>query len=110
MRVGTIFLSGVILFFVLNYALAGSYITLDKPGASQTYAHGINGNNIVGWYQDAPGNYHGFLYDGTDWTTLDMPGSTNTKLLDLDGSNIVGIYETASSKGIFYITVQAGLP
>jgi probable HAF family extracellular repeat protein len=39
----------------------GSYTTLDAPGSTQTFAHGINASGqIVGAYDDAGGR-HGFL-------------------------------------------------
>ena len=38
---------------------AYTYTTLDVPGASNTYAWGIDGSNIVGHYQDGSG-FHGF--------------------------------------------------
>jgi len=68
------------------------WITLDYPGSSATHACGIDGANIVGYYFDASGREHGFLYDGTTWTTIDYPGSYGTCPADIDGSNIVGMY------------------
>ena len=38
-----------------------TYTTLDVPGASNTYAYGIDGGNIVGSYSDSSYNTHGFL-------------------------------------------------
>jgi hypothetical protein len=38
-----------------------SYTTLSVPGATQTYAQGINSNNIVGYYENSSGNIEGFL-------------------------------------------------
>ena len=38
-----------------------TYTTLDVPGASDTYAYGIDGTNIVGVFYDGSGNRHGFL-------------------------------------------------
>ena len=46
-----------------------TYTTLDVPGASATYARGIDGNNIVGYYIDGSGNSHGFL------TTIPEPST-----------------------------------
>ena len=39
--------------------LLNDYTTLDVPGASSTYAYGIDGGNIVGRYYDS--SSHGFL-------------------------------------------------
>jgi len=72
-------------------ALAGTWTTLEKPGATETNAYGIDGNNIVGNYvQDDVG--HGFLYDGLTWTTLDAPGAIATYVQSISGNNIVGYY------------------
>ena len=80
-----------------------SWITLDKPGATQASAYGVDGSNIVGYYVDNS-NPRGFLYDGLTWTTLDMPGVNWTEILGIDGNNIVGRYVDASYNwhGILY--------
>ena len=39
-----------------------TWTTLDDPlGTQETFASGISGNNIVGFYEDAAGSIHGFL-------------------------------------------------
>ena len=48
-----------------------TYTTLDVPGATHTNAYGIDGGNIVGYYND--GSYSGFSYDGSTYTALDVP-------------------------------------
>ena len=67
-----------------------SYTTLDVPGATATYAYGIDGGNIVGYYSDDSG-HRGFSYDGSTYTTLDVPGAVDTYAHGIDGSNIVGL-------------------
>ena len=52
------------------------YTTLDVPGASETYAYGIDGGNIVGVYSDGRGT-HGFLatvvpLPATAWMALPL--------------------------------------
>ena len=74
-----------------------TYTTIDVPWVSEptTYAYGIDGNNIAGYYYDSSGNFtHGFLYDGTTYTTLDVdvPEALGTYLYGIDGDNIVGRY------------------
>jgi hypothetical protein len=67
-----------------------------------TYAQGISGNSIVGYYVDSPGiaNAKGFLYNGKKWTTLDFPGAAyGTFAQGIDGSNIVGGYYDSSNYG-----------
>ncbi|MHC4073150.1 MAG: PKD domain-containing protein [Planctomycetota bacterium] len=71
-----------------SYSMAGTWTTLDYPGADKTRAYGNDGKNIVGTYND----HHGFLYDGTSWTTLDMLGAFYTLAFGIDGDNIVGYY------------------
>jgi len=67
-----------ILGFTLSLALLGAaasvqaqtYTTLDNPaGTGGTYAYGISGNNIVGWYANSSGWQLGFLYNGSTYTT-----------------------------------------
>lgn len=77
-----------------GYAMADTWTTLDMPGATETYAYGISGNNIVGEYYNS--GRRSFLYNGTNWTTLEMPGAYGTYSCGIDGSNIVGYYEDAS--------------
>ena len=84
MRLGLL-LSLVVLFFVPTLAHA-KWTKLDYPGASSTFAKGIQGNNIVGYYYDSHNSPHGFLYDGTTWSTL----SGADQALGIDANNIVG--------------------
>ena len=47
--------------------------------ALSTTAYGINpAGDIVGNYNDAAGNEHGFLLDHGSYTTLDMPDARGT--------------------------------
>ena len=70
--------------------LLGSY---QFDGWGGTFPSGISGGNIVGWYVDANGYAHGFLYNGSTYTTLDDPhGVGSTYAQGIDGSNIVGWY------------------
>ncbi|MHC4745659.1 MAG: hypothetical protein ACYS8Z_27405 [Planctomycetota bacterium] len=69
-----------------------NWVTLDYPGAIGTIAHGIDGQNVVGSYQDASGNWHAFIYDGSSWTALDFPGAENTAAYGIDGDKVVGHY------------------
>lgn len=54
-------------------------LSFDGPGASQTYASGINNNGtITGFLGDATGAEHGYLrYLGGDFVTFDAPGSND---------------------------------
>jgi hypothetical protein len=79
-------------------AQANTWTTFDYSDARGTYAQGISGSNIVGYYTDASNQTHGFLYDGTNWAVLDAPGtSSGTKIYGIDGSSLVGVCNSATS-------------
>jgi len=86
----------LVVLFSMGYAGAGTWTTIDMPGASGTYLTGIDGRNLVGNYTDTTGT-HGFLYNGTSWTTLDKPGASDTYLDGIDGRNLVGTYRIGES-------------
>ncbi len=79
-----------------------NYTTLSVPGATNTSAQGISGNNIVGYCDDASGG-HGFIYNGSSYTTLNVPGATSSYAQGNSGTNIVGGYDVGSaSHGFLY--------
>ena len=97
--------------FTLGLALLGAaatvpaqtYTTLDNPaGTGGTYAYGISGNNIVGWYGNSSGWQVGFLYNGSSYTTLTDPLSIESTIhgpvpngnyaYGISGNNTVGLY------------------
>jgi len=91
-------LAALVLLFNEGHALgAVVYTTLDVPGSIRTYASGIDGSNVVGFYDDSSHVGHGFLYDGSTYTTLHVPRSTQTTARAIDGSNVVGYYVDSSS-------------
>ncbi len=53
---------------------AGDFTAENYPGAVQTQVVGINNTGAtVGFYIDAPGNNHGFIFEGGTYTTIDNP-------------------------------------
>jgi hypothetical protein len=67
---------------------------LNPYGVGGTYARGIDGGKIVGYYQDSGGTNHGFLYNGSSYTTLDDPdGLGGTWAVGISGSKIVGYFD-----------------
>jgi probable HAF family extracellular repeat protein len=74
-----------------------TYVTLDPPGTSFTFAAGVNNKGeVVGYYIDAAQNAHGFLYSGGTYTTLDVPGASGTLANGInDSGQIVGCYGVA---------------
>ncbi len=90
-----IIIFAAIVLFSAGFARAGTWTTLDYPGAYSTYIRDIDGGNLVGYYQDDSGVRHGFLRNGTTWTVLEVPGASQTYVYGIDGDNIVGYYEDA---------------
>ena len=61
-------------------------LLLDAPGATLTNAWGINGDQIVGYYNDGVRD-HAFLYQAGGWTTLDAPGAELTEPQGIEESS-----------------------
>jgi hypothetical protein len=87
-----------------GYVMAGTWTTIDAPGAVETHVQGISGNNIVGWSYDEYDNKHGFLYNRTTstWTTIDKPGTYETYPQGIFGNNIIGSYFDGETHGFRY--------
>jgi len=71
------------------------FIPLRDPfaGNGGTNAKGVNDSGqVVGYYSDAGGRFHGFLYSGGNYTTIDV-GARGTFLNGInDAGQIVGTY------------------
>ncbi len=100
-------------------AIAETYTSLTFPGASlRTVAWGVDGNNVVGYYQLSESNAttHGFRYNGSSFTTLNDPLADQTFALGISGTKIVGEYTTASGASFGFIfngtsySTLSGLP
>jgi hypothetical protein len=93
---GLIVVIGLLATMSLPAAAQGSTaVTLEPPGALETFGRGINNNgDIVGWYRG--GGQHGFLLRNGRYTQIDVPASwsaTGTTALGInDGGTIVGSY------------------
>ena len=83
------------------YLQTGTYYTLNYPGAINTWARAINlDNQIVGQYQDASGNLHGFVLTNPTagsasriWQSVDIANAVSTKLTGINNSQwISGSY------------------
>lgn len=68
-----------------------TFTPINVPGATSTYAWGVNGTGqIVGAYVDATGT-HGFLDNAGSFTTLDVPGARGTSAYGINATGqIVG--------------------
>jgi probable HAF family extracellular repeat protein len=88
-----------VLLSALGAAHAASYTftTIDVPGATLTEAYGVNAaGQIVGRFNDATGERHGFLKDGATFTTIDVPGATLTEAYGINAAGqIVGQFHDA---------------
>ena len=78
--------------------LAGPVTTL----TSGTFVAGISGSDLSGYYTDAAGTRHGFIYNGTSYTTLDDPNAGTgsghgTEVSGIDGNNVVGSYSISGT-------------
>jgi hypothetical protein len=78
---------------------AGAYYTFSYPGASATYAQGINSfDQIVGYYTDASGLKHGFIMSNPTgqpaWQSIDdANGAKGTVVSGVnDSDDICGYY------------------
>lgn len=81
-----------------------TYTSIDYPGATQTWAAGINDMNgtglisatgqtgaIVGYYHDSSNIEHGFLYANGTFSSLDYPSAPDAFALGINNSGqIVG--------------------
>jgi probable HAF family extracellular repeat protein len=88
---GFIYSDGV--YTTLEHPLQGTDPSVQSPIG--TTAFGINASGqIVGYFYDATGLAHGYLYDNGTYTTLDDPlGTDGTFALDInDAGQIVGQY------------------
>jgi len=100
--VGQYILNGVGRGFVYN----GSIFTdIFVPGSTQTGALGIDGSNIVGFYQGQGFTTRGFLYNGSTFTDIVNTSGANkltTVARGIDKSNIVGDYIFNQFRGFLY--------
>ncbi len=71
-------------------------MTLDAPGSTFTQALGLNNKGqVVGFYLDADGNSHGFVWtSAAGYQTIDHPKGIGTTLVNgiNDKGDLVGFY------------------
>src|SRR5215469_1362392 len=88
--------------FVHGFLLSDGVLTTgDFPGASQTFALGINeSGTIVGeWDQiDSGGNliaYHGWIFKDGTFSQVDVPGAVDTAVVGINArGDLVGIWDS----------------
>lgn len=64
----------------------------DAPKGAGTYAMGISGSNIVGYYTAKTNHTYGFIYNGKSYATLDNPSASDTYSRGISGDLISGYY------------------
>jgi probable HAF family extracellular repeat protein len=76
------------------------YTPINFPLASSTTAFGINDNgDIAGWYNDAAGKTHGFVYADNNFSTVDVAGASATQLTRIKNwDQVTGLYTDALSE------------
>jgi len=92
-------LIGLVVCFSLDAKGQFNWQTLDAPNSSATFIYGIDGNNIVGSFQENTGGNiitKGFLFNGFTWTTLEAPGATYTRPLKISGNKVVGFFQDSN--------------
>jgi probable HAF family extracellular repeat protein len=68
----------------------GSILMLNYPGAARTVPTSINDDGaVVGYYTDAAGQSHGFLYLKGKWATIDYPKATQTLLSGISNAGMI---------------------
>ena len=77
----------------------GVLTILDFPGASETFAWGLNNfGTVAGWWdiEDADGNAiisHGFIWNNGNFEEVDLPGAANTSIVGInDWGDLVGLW------------------
>jgi uncharacterized membrane protein len=86
-----------------------SYSSIDVPGATYTSAFGINSaGQIVGFYYDSAGGYHGFIDSNGTFTTLNYPAAPDSTSLQgiNDKGDIVGYFSDPAAR---FFTLDAFL-
>lgn len=74
--------------------IAGTYASIDYPGATFTQANNVNNEGtIVGYYVDTSNVSHGYLLSGGTYTLTDPPGAVSSMASGInDAGDIVGAY------------------
>ena len=82
------------------------FVNIDAPGALETQAIGVNNTGqVTGFYIDAAGNPHGFLWQNGGLQTVDYPGAPVTLLSAVtDWGLIIGSYGTSIPHAATYNT------
>jgi uncharacterized membrane protein len=79
----------------------GAFTSLDVPGATFTYANGINAcGDVVGGYTSDPSFQvlHSYLRRSGEFITIDFPGAAFSAAFGINGhGDVVGVYKSADN-------------
>jgi hypothetical protein len=75
----------------------GVFTPIDFPLATNTTAFGVTDpREIAGYYNDAAGKLHGFVYADGTFSTVDVAGASGTELLRIKNwGQVTGAYADA---------------
>jgi uncharacterized membrane protein len=89
---------------------AGTYTTIDFPGAISTVANGIDtAGDIVGQFTDSSFDLHGFLLSGGVYTQLDVPGASHGTVaygINDVGQVVGGVFDSTLGMWVYDIQTQ----
>ncbi|HKR97484.1 MAG TPA: hypothetical protein VJW55_19060 [Candidatus Angelobacter sp.] len=67
-----------------------SFTQLDPPGSVSTEADDINAQGqIIGFFFDAAGREHGWLFQDGSFTQVDFPGASATRTVNINNSSVI---------------------
>lgn len=82
-------------------SLGGTFTNVNNPatpiGTPVNQLLGVNNTNLAaGFYNDAAGNSHGYIYNiaGNSFTPVTFPGSTSTTASDINNSGVISGFYT----------------
>jgi uncharacterized membrane protein len=96
--------------FLFDYS-TGSFTSLDVPGASGTWAWGINNAGVITLEStDAAGAPHAYLYSGGSYELIDVPNAAQSFAHDINNNGDI-VYTVEDANGFdwgvyFYATLQ----
>jgi probable HAF family extracellular repeat protein len=74
-----------------------SFATIDVPGATATYAFGVNNAGEIVGQTSIEGQELGWLYDGSSFQTAQYPSAHNTSFGGINDSGVVAGYDEPNS-------------
>ena len=95
-------------------SVCADWRVIDRPGAGGTFPQAEAGDRVVGYFDSATGNTHGFTQYGETSTDLDYPGAVETFAIGISGRKIVNHYHCdatawiAAYYNIFHRTTDGG--